>query len=120
MEENTEILVQVDKTVVKVTGLSVKGLNIQQLEEILLDRMKSLIRIIGVTGSSLEMDVYGMEEQDILRDSQGLISAIAAAEGIQLSDVAKLASVEKIRSVDIEHIPQYREGGCGGERWRQL
>lgn len=120
MEENTEILVQVDKTVVKVTGLSVKGLNIQQLEEILLDRMKSLIRIIGVTGTSLEMDVYGMEEQDILRDSQGLISAIAAAEGIQLSDVAKLASVEKIRSVDIDRIPPYREGGCGGERWRQL
>ena len=63
--EDSKIIVQVDKTVVKITGIDVKGLNIQQLEEIIKDKLKSVVRIIGVTGSSLEMDVYGIEEDAV-------------------------------------------------------
>lgn len=117
MSDDTQILVQVDKTVVKLTGLSVKGLNIQKLEALLQEKLKSLIRIIGVTGNSLEMDVYGLEEEDILRDQEGLIKTIATADGITVSDVAKISQVNKIQSVDIHHIPPYIEGGCPGERW---
>ncbi|MCL2852786.1 MAG: hypothetical protein FWE20_07115 [Defluviitaleaceae bacterium] len=117
MRENTQILVQVDKTVVKITGLSVKGLNTSELENILRDRLGGLIRIIGVTGDSLEMDVYGLEEADILRDEDGLIKALASAEGITLSDVASLAAVKKVREVDINDVPDYVEGGCKAERW---
>ncbi|MDK2918178.1 MAG: hypothetical protein PWQ37_911 [Candidatus Petromonas sp.] len=120
MQDDTKVIVQVDKTVVKVTGLEVKGLNIQQLEEIINDKLKSVIRIIGVTGNSLEMDVYGVEEEDILREKSGLIKAIALADGITVSDLTKLSSVKKIQSVDINSVPDYIENGCMGERWQKL
>lgn len=119
MKDDTKIIVQVDKTVVKVTGLEVKGLNIQQLEEIIIDKLKSVIRIIGVTGNSIEMDVYGVEEEDILREEDGIIKAIALADGITTSDLSTLSSVKKIQSVDINSVPEYIEGGCKGERWQK-
>lgn len=119
MQDDTKIIVQVDKTVVKVTGLQVKGLNIQQLEEIIIDKLKSVIRIIGVTGNSLEMDVYGVDEEDILREEDGLIKAIALADGITVSDLSALSSVKKIQSVDINSVPEYVESGCMGERWQK-
>lgn len=119
MQDDTKVIVQVDKTVVKITGVEVKGLNIQQLEEIIKGKLKSLIRIIGVTGSSIEMDVYGVEEEDILREENGLIKAIALADGINISDVTTLSSVKKIQSVNIDSVPDYIENGCMGERWQQ-
>jgi hypothetical protein len=118
MKGDTKIIVQVDKTVVKVTGLEVKGLNIQQLEEIIVDKLKSVIRIIGVTGNSIEMDVYGVEEEDILRQEDGIINSIAIADGITVSDLSALSSVKKIQSVDINNVPEYIENGCMGERWQ--
>ncbi len=117
MSEDTKIIVQVDKTVVKITGLKVIGLNIQQLEEIIQNKLKSLIRIIGVTGTSIEMDIYGIEEDDILREESGLIKAISLAEGITISDITSLSSVKKIQSIDIDSIPEIIENGCRGERW---
>lgn len=116
MDDN-RVIVQVDKTVVKVTGIEVKGLNICQLEKILKDRLKSLVRIIGVTGSSLEMDVYGIEENAVLKDDEGIIKAIAIADGITISDIAKVSSVEKIKTVDFDNLPEYHEGMCMKERW---
>jgi hypothetical protein len=113
-----KVIVNVDKTVVKISGLEVKGLNIQQLEKILNDKLGSLTRIIGVTGNSIDMDVYGIEEADILRDESGLIKAIAFAEGITINDLSQLQSVKKIKSVDIDKIPEMTE--CMGERWNRL
>lgn len=120
MQNDTKVIVQVDKTVVKIEGINVKGLNIQQLEELLQDKLKSMTRIIGVTGNSIEMDVYGIEEEDILREENGLIKTIALADGINISDVTKLSSVKKIKSVDINSIPEYMENGCKGERWHSI
>ena len=117
MTENAQIFVQIDKTVVKITGLSVRGLNTVGLEGALKKRMGGVVRIIGVTGDSLAMDVYGLEETDILRNEEGLIKAIAMAEGITLTDVASLAAVKKIRAVDVDEVPDYIEGGCPAERW---
>lgn len=119
MQENANVIVQVDKTVVKINGISVKGLNINGLEEILKDKLKSMIRIIGVTGETLEMDVYGMEESDILRAEDGLIKAIATADGITVSDVSHLSSVKKIQTVDFDAVPEYIANGCMGERWQK-
>ncbi|MCI1931339.1 MAG: hypothetical protein LKJ13_06565 [Clostridia bacterium] len=116
-DEENSVIVQVDKTVVKVTGIDVKGLNIQQLEKILLDKLKSMVRVIGVTGESIEMDVYGIDEDDILREKDGIIKAIATADGITLSDLAQISSVEKIKKVDFDKIPEYHEGTCMKERW---
>ena len=56
MRESTRILVQVDKTVIKITGLSVRGLKINELEQLLQERLQSMVRIIGVSGSQIEMD----------------------------------------------------------------
>ncbi|WP_313344168.1 hypothetical protein [Sedimentibacter sp.] len=120
MQEDIKVIVQVDKTVVKITGLQVKGLNIQQLEEILKNKLKSLIRIIGVSGTSIDMDIYGIEEEDILREETGLIRAIALADGITISDITSLSTVKKIQSVDIDSIPEYTENGCKGERWNSI
>ena len=118
MNNETKVIVNVDKTVVKITGLQVKGLNIQQLEEIVKARLKNMIRIIGVTGNALEMDVYDVEEEDILRQEDGLIKAIAMAEGITVTDLTELSSVSKIKSVDFDSIPDYAENGCKAERWQ--
>lgn len=117
MSQNADVFVQVDKTVVKITGLSVKGLNIQQLEELLQNRLKTMTRVIGVTGTSLEMDVYGLDESEILRDQKGLIQTVALAEGIRVSDVTQLSQASNIRAVDFDHIPPYNPYGCQGERW---
>lgn len=116
-ENGTNILVQVDKTVVRVTGLSIKGLNTRQLEKLLCEKLKGEVRVIGVTGTSIEMDVYGVEEEDILRDSDGLIQIVAMADGITVSDIGILSQVEKIKEVDIDHIPAHSEYGCRKERW---
>jgi len=116
MEDN-KVIVQVDKTVIKITGIQVKGLNIQQLEKIILDKLKSVVRIIGVTGESIEMDVYGIEEEDVLKEENGIIKAIAVADGITISDISQISSVEKIKSVDFNNLPEYNEGTCMKERW---
>ena len=116
MEQNS-VIVHVDKTVVKVTGLNIAGLNINQLEKVLVDKLKSVVRIIGVTGQSIEIDVYGIAEEDIQKDENGIIKAIAMAEGITLSDIAQISSIEKIKSVDFDKLPEYREGQCMKERW---
>lgn len=112
-----KIIVQVDKTVIKVTGINIKGLNLQELEKIIFDKLKSVVRIIGVTGDSIEMDVYGIDEEQILIEESGIIKAISLAEGITLSDLAQISSVQKIKSVDIQHIPELPDTGCKGERW---
>ena len=115
--KDSKILVQVDKTVIRISGLSVRGLNTKQLEDLLADRLKSDVRVIGVTGDSVEMDVYGVEESDILRDEAGIIKIVSMAEGITVSDISQLSQVKKIQEVDFDHIPEYREYGCRKERW---
>ena len=115
--DNTKIYVNVDKTVVKSTGLDIKGLNIQQVEDILMDKLKTMTRVIGVTGDYIEMDVYGIEEEDILKEGDGIIKAIAVADSIKVSDVVQISHVKKIKEVYIDEIPESKEGGCLGERW---
>ena len=115
--DDNKVIVQVDKTVVKITGVDVKGLNIQELESLLKDKLKSMVRIIGVTGSSLEMDVYGIEEEDVLKEENGIIKAVALADGITLTDLAQISSVNKLKTVDINDVPSYSEGQCMKERW---
>lgn len=116
LQTNSNVIVNVDKTVVKIKNIKVKGLNIQQLEQILQERLQTMTRIIGVTGESLEMDLYGIEESEILRDSTGVIKAISLAEGITTSDLTELSQVKKIHQVDFDSIPEV-SCGCLGERW---
>jgi len=114
---DSQIIVQADKTVIKITNLSVKGLNTQKLEDLLIQKLESMVRIIGVTGSSLEMDIYGLDENAILKDAEGLIKAISLAEGITASEVTTIAFAQKIRAVDFDKIPGKAQHACMKERW---
>lgn len=115
--DTTRIIVQADKTVLKLGGLSVKGLNTSELERILSEKLKGLVRVIGVTGNSVDMDVYGVDESAIERDADDIIKAVALAEGITLTDLAQVVSSKKIVSVELGDIPERDETACAGERW---
>ncbi|MGI6586165.1 MAG: hypothetical protein ACOX3L_09575 [Lutisporaceae bacterium] len=43
------IIAYADKTVLKISGLRIKGLNTKKLEQILKEKLYTLVRIIGVT-----------------------------------------------------------------------
>ena len=113
------VIVHADKTVLKIRGLKVKGLNAQALEQTLTERLQSAVRVIGVTGNSIDMDVYGMDEQSILKDEAGIIRAISLTEGIAASEVTQIACAKKIISVNFDEIPG-RLAGCAAERWRNV
>ena len=63
------------------------------------------------------MDVYGVEEEDVLKEGDGIIKAVALADGITLTDLAQISSVSKIKTVNIDDVPEYMEGQCMKERW---
>ena len=81
--EHQYIIAHADKSVLKISGLTVKGLNTLQIEELLAAKLKTAVRVIGVTGESIEMDVYQIEPEKIRRDQKGIIEAVALAEGIR-------------------------------------
>jgi hypothetical protein len=75
------------------------------------------VRIIGVTGEQIEMDVYDIEPEQIERNSEGLIKIISLAEGITTTEVTKLSCSEKIVEVGFNQIPVQPVSGCAKERW---
>lgn len=116
MEQNN-IIVYANKTVLKVTGLNIKGLDTRELEKILMDRFQSVVRVIGVTGSSIDMDVYGVDPDCILKDEKGIIQTISTSEGITPTEVAHLVEAKKIVAIDYNKIPSKEEDCCARERW---
>jgi hypothetical protein len=111
------IIAHADKSVMKISGLKVKGLNTKQLEQILMDKLHTWVRVIGVTGEDIEMDVYDIEPDLIKRNEKGLIEAISLAEGITINEITKLICSEKIVEVDFDKIPDQPISGCAKERW---
>lgn len=114
---DSQIIVQADKTVVKITGLNIKGLNTTQLEDILTEKLVSMVRIIGVTGTSIEMDIYGLDDSCIIKDEIGIIKAVSLAEGITASEVAQISFAQKITEIDYSNIPPKLDNACMKERW---
>lgn len=115
--ERQYIIVHADKSVLKISGLAIKGLNTAQIENILGSRLKTSVRIIGVTGDALEMDVYNIDPEQIRRDEAGLIEAVSLAEGITLTDLTRMVCSEKIIDVDFDSIPDQPLSACAKERW---
>ena len=113
----TGILAYVDKTVVKIRGIEVKGLKPYELEKRIEESIDSRVRIIGVTGSSIDMDVYGLDADAIFENEKGIIEAVSITDGISAKDVIKIASAEKILEVDYDDIPRGDYTGCLRERW---
>ena len=92
------IIVYTDKTVVKVQGLDVKGLDTRALEKILMDKFHSVVRVIGVTGSSIDMDIYGIDPEQIQKDEHGLIQAISTTEGVTATGTGETGRSGKKRA----------------------
>ena len=119
MGENEKIIAYADKTVMMISGLEVKGLNTEQLEDILIEELNSVVRVIGVTGDSVEMDVYGIDPENIRRDSNGIIKAVACADGITLTELANISSADRIYPVEFSEIKEKQSVYCPREKWRR-
>ncbi|MFP4380457.1 MAG: hypothetical protein ACLFUS_08140 [Candidatus Sumerlaeia bacterium] len=118
MAARDTIIAFADKTVLQIEGLRVHGLRPCDLEKTLSEKLQTTVRVIGVTGESIEMDVYDLPPEAILKDEAGLIKAVSASEGIEASDVIRIASAKKAVPVDIHKLPDGPRG-CLGERWRR-
>jgi hypothetical protein len=111
------IIVFADKTILSIEGVEPRGLRPVDLESLLAEKLGVPVRVIGVTGTSVELDVYGLEPEAILRDEAGLIRAVSAVEGVHATELARIASAKRAVPVDIRK-PIPEPGGCQGERWR--
>ena len=111
------IIAYADKSVLKISGLSVKGMSTTQVEQLLQDKLQAIVRVIGVTGNSIEMDVYDTDPEKIRRNADGVIDTLALAEGITVSDVTKVSCSDKIVAVDWKDIPDKPISDCLRERW---
>lgn len=117
MDNSEKIIAFADKTVFSIKGLKVKGLNTEKIENILMKKFGTLVRVIGVTGERIEMDVYGIEPEQILRDQNDLIKAVACAEGVTLTDLAQVEGAEKIVEVNYDDVETTSGPYCARERW---
>lgn len=114
------VIAYIDKTVVRIKGVNVKGLKPFELEKKLSEFIQRGIRVIGVTGESIEMDVYNVDPEAILKDESGIIKAISTVEGITATELTKIDSAKKIVEVNIDNIPKGQQYGCQKERWNNI
>jgi len=117
---DTSIIAYIDKTVIRIKGVKIKGLKPFELEKTLEDIIERRIRVIGVTGDSIEMDVYNVEPESIIKDEKGIITAISTVQGITATELTEIDSAKKILEVDVNNIPKGIYLGCGKERWSNL
>lgn len=116
MAEN-KVIAYADKSVLKISGIKISGLNTSDLEKYMTEKLNTVVRVIGVTGGSIDMDVYNMLPSQILRDKEGIVRVVSAIEGVSAEEIVKIDSEEKTISVDWNHIPETDEQYCQAERW---
>lgn len=112
-----KIIAFADKTILKISNVSIKGLDTKELESSLMEKLNTVVRIIGVTGANIEMDIYNLSPEDVLKDAQGIIKAVSLTEGINAENVMEL-SAEKAVQVDINNIDMIKNISCARERWQ--
>lgn len=115
--EQAYIIAHADKSVLKISGVKVRGLNTAQLEKLLSDKLHTFVRVIGVTGEGIEMDVYNIEPEQVRKNEDGLIECLALAEGITATDLTRMVCSDKIIPVDYDDIPAEPRSDCAMERW---
>ena len=114
---DTRVIVYADKTVLKIRGLNIHGLRPSDVEHALAERLQTVVRVIGVTGSAIDMDVYGLGADALIRDEQGLLSAVAATPGIRATEIVEMSARDQVREVDAQHLPDAEWGSCRAQRW---
>jgi len=117
----TRVIAYVDKTVVRITGVRVKGLKPCELERALSDRVGATVRVIGVSGDAIDMDVYGLDPDALLKDDRGMVRAISATDGIRAADLVRIEAAPSVVEVDAERLPKPGSAhGCGRQKWVKL
>lgn len=116
---NEKVVVYSDKTMLKITGIKVKGLRPPDLEAKLQEVFDRPVRLIGVTGSKIEMDIYNLDTDSIIKKTDDLASAISFVEGITANNIIEITSSDRIVEVSIEEASKRAKtpGQCGRERW---
>ncbi|MEL7625128.1 MAG: hypothetical protein AAGU12_16310 [Clostridiales bacterium] len=117
LDKKTYVIAYADKTVLKISGLQVKGLDTRSLEGLLTAKLNTIVRVIGVTGSSLDMDVYGIDPQQLLKDEEGIIAAVSLSQGITATEVAEIAEAKRIVEVGYSELEGKTQTSCARERW---
>lgn len=112
-----KIVAYVGKTIVKITGINVRGIKPVELEQVVSREIGCPVRVIGVSSQAIKMDVYGLEPEAILQNEQGLITAISLVPGLTASDVACIAAAEKAREVSKTELANRPQTVCPKEKW---
>jgi predicted nucleic acid-binding protein len=112
-----KIIAYVDKTIVKITGIRVHGIKPVDLEKAVAQSIGSPVRVIGVSSESIQMDIYGLEPEAVLRDATGLIRTISLIPGLTATDVAQIATAEKAREISAEELAKRTRTSCPKENW---
>jgi hypothetical protein len=113
-----KVIAFVDKTIVRITGLNLRGVKPFEIEQNLEARIGRPVRVIGVSGTDLKLDVYGLAPEEILRDEKGIIHALSLSDGIYATDVAKIEQADKAKLLSIEELENAPSSGCPKERLR--
>ena len=116
--ERVFIIAHADKAVLKISGIQVKGLDTRQLEALLSASLETMVRVIGVTGDQVEMDVYNIAPEQVRYRRNAIIEAISLIEGITATEIIEMSCSERIVEVDGGNVPQRAD--CPAERWMSL
>lgn len=120
MPSENYVIAYADKCVLKFSGLEIRGLDARRLEEKLSALLGSVVRVIGVTGGSIDMDIYGLPIEQLLQNEDGLLRAVSAMEGVKASEIARLSDARHVIPVDLRTFTPKAPCGCAKERWAFL
>jgi hypothetical protein len=111
-----QVVAYADKTIVKIEGIKVKGLKPEELEEKIYDLFKRPVRVVGVTSDSLEMDIYNLPPERIIKDKEGVIKVLSLVPGLTATEIAKISKLKKAKAVDVKDIIPGSQYACAAER----
>lgn len=113
-----KVIVYVDKTMLSISGIDIKGLNTYEVESLLKENLGQEARIIGVTSTNLQFDIYGASEVSLSEIAGSIVKVISMSEGITCSDIVEISDNDKVVEIEYNEIPHDEKiKGCIGERW---
>ncbi len=113
----TKVIAFLDKAVVKITGVTIKGLRPFVLEERLAEVLDRPVRVIGVAGDSIEIDIYELSSEQIIRNKDGIIKTVATTPGMTAQEVVDIVEAEKAATVPLDQLKNGIRCSCPKEGW---
>ncbi len=115
-----KIIAYVDKTIVKITGIQVRGMKPAELEKQVTAAIGCPVRVIGVSSQSIQMDIYGLEPEAVMRNEQGFLQAVSLVPGLTASNIMQIATAERAREVSATELAKRTRTSCPKENWAGL